>query len=213
MQDSGYLTDEFEEWDEEQETLTELAARCRREAEENKWAENMDDHIESIRQRTGGNKMNNEQTTALGKALLNAQKAVETLTKESRNNFHKYNYVSCEAMIRAARECLGGAGLTLITLEQELSTFGIETSEPILMCKTVYQVTHEEGGYFTAVSNTPVVIEKGKPADKAMAAAKSLDLAYFLRNLLLIDKEDKQHAVDARDDNKYQPTRINRRKS
>lgn len=132
-------------------------------------------------------------------AIVEAQRQSKTLTKESKNSFHRYAYVNCEKMIEAGRECLTAAGLALVTRKQSLESFGDDG----LMLHSEYCLVHEAGEHIDFGSITPVVVEKGKPLDKAVSAAKSLDLAYFIRNLLLFDKEDASAAVDARDDRQY----------
>ena len=154
--------------------------------------------------------MTEKKENSLEAALVAAQGRAKTLTKDSKNAFHKYNYVNCEKMIEAARECLNPEGLGVATVAASITTIGQgEDTEYIL--DSHYQLFHDGGRTAEFSSAFPIVVEKGKPFDKAYAAARSLSFAYFLRDLLMFDKEDKKTSVDSRDDTKYTPRRFNKR--
>ena len=55
-------------------------------------------------------------------ALLVAQQLLPGVLKDSKNDFHKYKYVSSESMIREARAALHGAGLALSPTRAEVIT-------------------------------------------------------------------------------------------
>src|SRR5258707_6928030 len=53
-------------------------------------------------------------------------------------------------------------------------------------------------------SETPIVEDKSRPMDKAVATALTYNLGYTLRGLLLLPRVEDE--VDQRDDRKYEPT-------
>lgn len=142
----------------------------------------------------------------LAASLLLAQRHIEGVTKSKTNQFHRYAYASAEDMIAAAREALNTAGLALV-IESSLFVPADPPLEPgaVGVCGRVaqeYVLLHESGESWQFVSSAPAVVEKGRPQDKAEAAAKTFDIAYFLRGLLLIPREDDE-PVDARDDRRH----------
>jgi hypothetical protein len=61
-------------------------------------------------------------------------------------------------------------------------------------------------------SVTPIVPGKGRPSDKAVACAKTYDLRYMLRVLLLLPQVEEEIEPDTRDDTKFDPTKKKTRK-
>lgn len=136
---------------------------------------------------------NDEPPRSLSAALLAAQRAVNAVGKDSRNDFHKYRYVSAEAMISACRAALAEGGLTVRRRAWEISDDGTFV---VSKFEVSYSLTGE-----STVDTVPwfAVVEKGKPADKALASALTTSLSYWLRDLLLIPREDEE-TMDSRDD-------------
>ncbi len=142
-------------------------------------------------------------------ALVAAQAAARAVAKDAQNTFHRYKYASAEAIIAEAREALSGAGLAFLTLGWH---FVAAQAGPdgfpggvIGRVEVSYRLVHTSGEAFDMACSTPVIPEKGRPADKAEAAALTANLAYMLRGLLLLPRDDEQAAIDARDDRGYQP--------
>lgn len=129
-------------------------------------------------------------------ALVRAQRAAKEVTKSSENKYHGYGYASAEAMIAEARDAIGQAGLAVIT-EWTVSEGRVNVN---------YILMHEEGGSMSLMSSTPILPEKGRPADKAEATALTYNLGYFLRGLLLLPRVEKGAEVDDRDDRDHEPT-------
>lgn len=134
-----------------------------------------------------------EPPRSLSAALLVAQRAVGSVGKDSRNDFHRYRYVSAEAMISACRAALAEGGLTVRRRAWEISDDGAFV---VSKFEVSYALTGE-----STVDTVPwyAVVEKGKPADKALASALTTSLSYWLRDLLLIPREDEE-TMDNRDD-------------
>lgn len=125
-------------------------------------------------------------------ALRAAQMAIQPLGKNARNTGHDYDYVSADAVIDACREALLGAGLLLIRDQCRM------LDGPALESR--FTLHHEASGQ-TMQSTTvfPVCPHNGRPLDKAMAAAMTSSLAYFLRDLLMVPRFSGPE-MDSRDD-------------
>jgi len=130
-------------------------------------------------------------------ALVAAQRAAKAVDKGSVNSFHRYKYASAEAIIEEAREALSSAGLAVYAAEWHVSRAEGAAHAAV---RVVYVVAHESGESLTCETETSVVEEKGRPADKAEATALTYSLGYFLRSLLLLPRVEPGSEVDQRDD-------------
>lgn len=133
-------------------------------------------------------------------ALLKAQQAIESVKKDATNSFHRYNYTSAEEMIAACRKALHDAGLV-----PTRATWGVDKSigEFGSVVSTMTLMHVESGDRIDAPITWPIVPEKGRPMDKAIAAALTTSLSYWLRDLLMLPREEE--GMDSRDDRAYEP--------
>ena len=131
---------------------------------------------------------------ALAAALNKAQGAAGAVSKGSRNNFHKYKYASAEALIEEGRSALHGAGLALVPDSQSIE---LGTGDGMAVLKRTYTILHSGGGMLTMAQEWPVIPEKGRPMDKAVASAVTASLGYFLRDLLLMPRVDPADDLDS----------------
>lgn len=146
--------------------------------------------------RTGG-----PATSALGAALLAAQKAIQNVAKGSENVYHKYAYTSADDMVAAAREALHSGGLTVHVERHELVP---DLIPEMIVLRTTFTLMHQTGESRSYVFELPAIADKGRPLDKAVLGAKTTSLAYFLRDLLQIPRVD-ENEVDRRDDRDHVP--------
>jgi hypothetical protein len=157
----------------------------------------------------------------LVRALIAAQRRARAVEKKARNAHHGYNYASADAIIDEASEALSMEGLAVLPVsvgrdpqqvdhvwqiekdaEGEDASF-IVTPRRIL---AVYKLVHESGEERDFSSSTPVIPERGRPEDKAEFGARTENLAYALRDLLLIPREDQgAQTPSARDDREARP--------
>ncbi len=137
------------------------------------------------------------ETTTLAAAILDAQRAVQSVPKDARNEFSNYDYASAESIITEARRALHAAGLTVYRREWSMMVAG-ET--PYVLATFVLACGSEEQ---LSTCPFPVVEGKGKPLDKALATALTSGLAYWLRDLLLIPRCGEE--MDTRDDAAHEP--------
>jgi hypothetical protein len=132
-------------------------------------------------------------------ALAKAQAQAQGVEKGSVNTFHRYKYASAEDVIAVSREALAGTGLAFVC-----TSATVAWGEPaVLTCR--YALIHESGASLEITSETPVIPEKGRPEDKAVATAKTYDLGYALRGLLLLPRVEEGADADQRDDRHREP--------
>lgn len=135
--------------------------------------------------------------TGLIAALVAAQTDVKPVAKDSRNEFHRYNYASADDVIAGARAALDNHGLAVFQAGWKFDAG---------MVSIHYEVQHATTGETMGFdANLPVIEEKGRPMDKALFGALTEGLAYVLRGLLLIPREDSSDTPSARDDSKHTP--------
>lgn len=140
-------------------------------------------------------------TSALARALVAAQRAIETVHKASYNEHHRFSYVSGDDMVAHARKALNDNDLAVLQGDLTLMATGIGPAVSI-----EYTVTHSSGECATYTVQRPIVEAKGRPLDKALDSAQTTGLSYFLRGLLQIPRStDAGLDVEARDDAAYEP--------
>lgn len=135
---------------------------------------------------------------SLREALLLAQQLLPGVLKDSRNDFHKYKYVSSESMIRDARAALHEAGLVLLPLTTHLAASADMVALGVPAVAVMgWELAHPATGQTMELStHWPVVPEKGRPLDKALASARTTGLGYLLRDLLLAPRVDREDDMD-----------------
>lgn len=130
-------------------------------------------------------------------ALARAQAEVGDVAHDKENQFHGYRYTSAEAIIRAGREAATKGRLVLAVLGTRWEPLEL----PLLQVEIDILLGCADSGESTQFRVIyPGQVEKGRPADKAAAAAVTLGLSYALRNLLLIPRVADHEDVSARDD-------------
>lgn len=149
-----------------------------------------------------------ESTAKLTAALVAAQKDLKGVHKDARNSFNGYDYASAESIYRECRDALLAHGLVVLPSDAEVCVIPATLTVPLekqmqavtghALLRRQYLLTHESGEERTFKQDWPVVPEKGRPFDKAVASAATASLAYFLRDLLLLPRVEK--GVDLDDD-------------
>lgn len=144
----------------------------------------------------------------LSKALVAAVKQAKSVGKEGVNKFHNYKYASAESVIAEAREALSDNGLTVIPMGWRRDPAPL-AEKPEMQdydyAAVTYRLMHESGESVDFETHTPIIPEKGRPADKALATALTYSLGYFLRGLLLLPRVDEETDADRRNDTNHQP--------
>jgi ERF superfamily protein len=143
---------------------------------------------------------------SLARALVAAQQAVDVAGKDATNKHHGYDYASAEEIVAVGSAALGASGLAFSEESSAFEPFAIELlrraergEKPypdgiggaLGVLTVVYELSHESGERRAIRHVFPVVPEKGRPLDKALAAARTECLAYALRGLLLMQRRAK----------------------
>src|SRR5262245_58993641 len=110
------------------------------------------------------------QTPNLAAALVKAIAACKPVAHDAENTFHKYAYTSSEAIIGEARSALAGEGLAVIPLEQAICARDGGSHE--LVSRRL--LVHTSGESVVCSSAWPIVPDRGRPLDKATAAADTV---------------------------------------
>lgn len=134
---------------------------------------------------------------SIASALVKAQATVKPVEKDSTNSFHKYKYASSDDVVAVGREALVGAGLALARVGW--SHTPLTEHEPARI-NVQYMLTSSDGEcWMCPLASVPVLPEKGRPEDKAEAAALTYSHGYMVLGLLQMERRD-EGAVDQRDD-------------
>lgn len=133
-------------------------------------------------------------------ALVAAQRDLRQVGKGSENKFHGYRYASAEDMMAACRAALHAQGLSA-----RRTRWSIEGDETHRWLVSSYEVAHEDGDVesYPMATKWPFAEEKGRPLDKALAGALTSSLGYWLRDLLLVPRDDEE--MDKRDTREHDP--------
>lgn len=142
---------------------------------------------------------------ALFAAIARAIEKARAVGKDSQNTFHRYKYASAEAIIEEARGALAAEGVAAIPVSWRLrpreAHEGLGHFADVVV---TYMVTHAGGGHLLCEAETPAIVEKGRPEDKATATALTYSLGYFLRGLLMLPRVEGETDADQRDDRDYE---------
>jgi hypothetical protein len=133
----------------------------------------------------------------LAAALSKAQAEARGVEKDARNQFHRYDYASAEGIIRECKAHLAAHGLAVVPRSTELVPSTIMAEVAPFVLRRGWVLTHESGQHLHLSQDWVVVPEKGRPLDKAVAAADTASLGYFLRDLLQLPRVEKGTDLDA----------------
>lgn len=138
-----------------------------------------------------------EMPKSIAAALVKAQRDAIDVPKDGFNKFHGYAYSTSEGIAAECKRALNANGLGLCRL-------GWTTKPPTEHAPgsvvVRYRLVHEGGDSWALPdAECPVIPEKGRPEDKATAAALTFSAGYVALGLLQIERVD-EHAPDARND-------------
>lgn len=146
-------------------------------------------------------------TALLLQSLVEAQRIARGVEKTQVNPFHRYNYAGTESIILEAKDAMAQTGLALIPRGARVFSIGtrLEPSSdpkaprevPQLFLAKRWSLVHQGGGVLELEEQVwPVVPEKGRPLDKAVAAADTASLGYLLRNVLMLARVEEGTDLD-----------------
>jgi hypothetical protein len=99
-----------------------------------------------------------------------------------------------------ATEAFAGTGLALLPWQETLDRAVLELS-----CR--YYLLHESGVSYPLLRHWPVIVERGRPLDKAAAAASTTCRSYLLQGLLNMTRHKPEDDTAAREDRPEGETR------
>lgn len=143
----------------------------------------------------------------LSTALVAAQSSCAAVEKGNKSG-QGYKYASAENMISEARVALNSSGLALLRVASHVTWNDTlpdgKTRIGSVFCD--YLLVHTSGESLALSSETPAIVQAGRPDDKAVATALTYSLGYFLRDLLLLPRVEEGTDVDQRHgDQHYAP--------
>jgi hypothetical protein len=144
--------------------------------------------------------MSGRLTPSLAAALVHAQRVARPVEKDAANAFHRYKYATAEAMMEEGRNALNGAALALVSTGWEIIPAAAPT--PCLV-RVHYMLVHESGDYVDITADAYSIPEKGRPDDKAVAAALTYNLSYTIRGILNLPRVEEGTDVDQRNDHRH----------
>jgi hypothetical protein len=142
---------------------------------------------------------------SLAAGLRSAQRAAASVTKDARNSHHGYRYASAEAILAEVKEPLAAHGLALMP-----TAFRVEAPSDPLRAAGVAAMLHSKWVLEHVCGETReiecdwfVVPDRGRPIDKALAAARTASLSYLLRDVLQLPRVEEGTGLD--DDSRDPP--------
>jgi hypothetical protein len=141
----------------------------------------------------------------LATALTAARERCQPAIKDRRNQFQKYDYASSESIISEAREALKSTGLSPVLTSPKLRVTGSGHMAIYELTRHCHLIHTSGESVYLGELEWPVVVDKGRPIDKAFAIAITTSLAYFLRDLLLMPR-GAQDDMDARKEDESTPS-------
>lgn len=139
----------------------------------------------------------------LARALVAAQKAVASVERDGSGQ--NGAYASADAIARVAREALTQHGAAWMRVGVEFAPPGLADcdigNQAYIgdLCER-WVIVHESGSALVGSSRMPIIASKGRPHDKAVGASLTYDVGHAVRGAMCLDREDKKHAVDKRED-------------
>ncbi|NIM50428.1 MAG: hypothetical protein GTO22_14460 [Gemmatimonadales bacterium] len=162
-----------------------------------KKAQALDDEVREL-----GEQLSETKPDTMNESIVLAQHLARHVVKRSKNQHHQYEYASTEDVIRECNHALSAAGLAFLPVEYRID----RSTEPATLHANYVLLHWKDTRSMAFSSQTSILPGKGRPEDKAEATAKTYDLGYTLRGLLLLPRVDKGTEVDQRDDGGYEPT-------
>lgn len=148
----------------------------------------------------------------LAAALVRAQAKAQAVGHDKTNTHFGFKYASAEAIITEARRALNAEGLAPEMTSWEIRREPVEWTDDEgkqrhdteYTARITFSLTHESGeSRLFGPLDMPAIPEKGRPLDKALNAALTNAMGYWLRGLLClprvgVDSDDvEQRAGDA----------------
>ncbi len=120
----------------------------------------------------------------IGLALSTAQANCEPVPKNGFNKYQNYHYPLATDVIEVGKQALLKAGLVLTPVDSWVEGYEKEGPDRFQLCTNYLLIHHESKNVMPIKWNWPVVIEKGRPLDKAVPIAMTNSLSYLYSRIL-----------------------------
>jgi hypothetical protein len=138
--------------------------------------------------------------SSLAAALAKARDNCPDVPRNGWNSYHNYKYPTAQDIITAGRKGLKDTGLALILSAPQLDTLGNGASQ-VFSLKRRVALAHASGeSVDLGELRWPVIPDRGRPLDKALAAACTTSLGELYRDLLQMPAFDPAEDQAARND-------------
>lgn len=134
----------------------------------------------------------------LAMGLVKAQAAAVTVDNDGYNAGLRYKYATAAAIACRTREACSAGGIAILMMGWE-----IVREDNRARVRVPVDVIHESGEVLpTFYASIPIIVDRGKGPDKALAGALSILRKYVCGQLLNMGWSDPSEDVDQRDDEK-----------
>jgi ERF superfamily protein len=153
---------------------------------------------------------------SLAAALVGAQADARPVAKGGWNDYSRYPYATAESMLDETRRIMSLNGLAFVCTGWSLvrAADGVTSldfprdkneeatvAEAPPMVEAYFRLVHESGQEMELRPvPMPLIEERGRPMDKALATALTYLESYVSRGVLCLSKHDDKTDVDSRDD-------------
>lgn len=148
--------------------------------------EELEAEIKELRGGTWAQVAKQEFAKALHGAQQSARQVFKSKTATMGERGGTYDYASTESIIIVAKEALANFGLSFMPTKGTMDLIG---GSPVV--HTSYMVQHSGGHSVEYDGSWPIHATGARTIDKAMGSAKTMAVGYFLRDLLMLPREDK----------------------
>ncbi len=132
----------------------------------------------------------------MGLALATAQAHCEPVPKNGYNSYQKYHYPLATDVIEVGKQALLKAGLVLTPVDSWVEGYEKEGPDRFQLCTNYLLIHHESKNVMPIKWNWPVVIEKGRPLDKAVPIAMTNSLSYLYSRILSMPRGEAEEPND-----------------
>jgi len=141
----------------------------------------------------------------LARAIVAAQQAVSKVEKAGYNKQLGKSYATADDIAAAGKAALNDHGAAFMRTDTRVQAPSL--AEYDLGCQAYagdviasWMIVHESGAALVGLDEIPVIVSKGRPHDKAVSASLTYGFGVTIRGVLCMEREERDNAVDARED-------------